>query len=102
METDAGLQILGFADGGKENFGGFVMDPESVAVGADGFLRVIPLAQAAEETMAHIKLTGVMKAYGQSQVIKGVDIDIKDREFVVFVGPSGCGKSTLLRMIAGP
>ena len=52
--------------------------------------------------MAHIKLTGVMKAYGQSQVIKGVDIDIKDREFVVFVGPSGCGKSTLLRMIAGP
>ncbi len=34
--------------------------------------------------------------------IKGVDLDIADREFVVFVGPSGCGKSSLLRMIAGP
>ena len=51
--------------------------------------------------MAHIKLTGVMKAYGQTQVIKGVDIDIKDGAFGVFVGPSGCGKSTLLRLIAG-
>lgn len=48
LETDAGLQILGFADGGKENFGGFVMDPEPVAVGADGLLRAIPLAHAAE------------------------------------------------------
>ena len=37
--------------------------------------------------MAHIKLTGVMKAYGQTQVIKGVDIDIKDGEFGVFVSP---------------
>ena len=34
-------------------------------------------------------------------MIKGVDLDINDRDFVVFVGPSGCGKSTLLRMIAG-
>ena len=51
--------------------------------------------------MANIKLSGVTKAYGQAQVIKGVDIDISDGEFVVFVGPSGCGKSTLLRMIAG-
>ena len=41
------------------------------------------------------------KSYGSHEVIKGVDLAIADREFVVFVGPSGCGKSTLLRMIAG-
>jgi len=43
----------------------------------------------------------VRKAYGATQVIHGVDIDIDDGEFVILVGPSGCGKSTLLRMIAG-
>ncbi len=51
--------------------------------------------------MAAITLKGLKKSYGTAQVIKGVDIDIDDGEFVVFVGPSGCGKSTLLRMIAG-
>ena len=51
--------------------------------------------------MASLKLTDVRKSYGRVEVIKGVDIDIEDGEFVVFVGPSGCGKSTLLRMIAG-
>ncbi|MEM7026350.1 MAG: ATP-binding cassette domain-containing protein, partial [Pseudomonadota bacterium] len=51
--------------------------------------------------MATVKLTDVRKSYGTVDVIKGVDIDITDGEFVVFVGPSGCGKSTLLRMIAG-
>ena len=51
--------------------------------------------------MARVKLTNVKKSYGNVEVIKGVDIDIADGEFVVFVGPSGCGKSTLLRMIAG-
>ena len=40
-------------------------------------------------------------ATGTVDVIKGVDIEIRDGEFVVFVGPSGCGKSTLLRMVAG-
>jgi multiple sugar transport system ATP-binding protein len=51
--------------------------------------------------MASLKLVGVTKSFGPVAVIKGVDLDITDGEFVVFVGPSGCGKSTLLRMIAG-
>ena len=51
--------------------------------------------------MATVKLRDIRKSYGAVDVIKGVDIDIDDGEFVVFVGPSGCGQSTLLRMIAG-
>ncbi|MEI6098580.1 MAG: sn-glycerol-3-phosphate ABC transporter ATP-binding protein UgpC [Alphaproteobacteria bacterium] len=51
--------------------------------------------------MASITLKGLKKSYGAAQIIKGVDIEVEDGEFVVFVGPSGCGKSTLLRMIAG-
>ncbi len=51
--------------------------------------------------MARIHLSQVRKSFGATHVIKGVDIDIEDGEFCVFVGPSGCGKSTLLRMIAG-
>ena len=51
--------------------------------------------------MAGLTLRDVRKSYGDTQVMHGVDLDIEDGEFVVFVGPSGCGKSTLLRMIAG-
>lgn len=51
--------------------------------------------------MAGLTLTGIRKSFGLVEVIKGIDLDISDGEFVVFVGPSGCGKSTLLRMIAG-
>ena len=51
--------------------------------------------------MATLTLRGLRKAYGTVEVIKGIDLDIAERELVVFVGPSGCGKSTLLRMIAG-
>ena len=51
--------------------------------------------------MSTLSLHGLRKAYGPTEVIKGIDLDIADRAFVVFVGPSGCGKSTLLRMIAG-
>ena len=51
--------------------------------------------------MSGLKLRGVRKSFGAVEVIKGVDLDIQSKEFVVFVGPSGCGKSTLLRMIAG-
>ena len=51
--------------------------------------------------MATLKLTDIRKSYGNAYVIKGVDLEIEDGEFTVFVGPSGCGKSTLLRMISG-
>ena len=51
--------------------------------------------------MASLTLREMRKNYGEVEVIHGVDLDINDGEFVVFVGPSGCGKSTLLRMIAG-
>ncbi|MEO1704288.1 MAG: ATP-binding cassette domain-containing protein, partial [Pseudomonadota bacterium] len=51
--------------------------------------------------MTGVTLNQVIKRYGDVQVIHGVDLDIKDGEFCVFVGPSGCGKSTLLRMVAG-
>ena len=51
--------------------------------------------------MATLTLRELRKSYGSFEVIKGIDLAIADREFVVFVGPSGCGKSTLLRMIAG-
>ena len=51
--------------------------------------------------MAAIELQGLVKRYGKTQVVHGIDLTIEDGEFVVFVGPSGCGKSTTLRMIAG-
>ena len=51
--------------------------------------------------MAELELRKVVKRFGAAQVIQGIDLAVRDGEFVVFVGPSGCGKSTLLRMIAG-
>ena len=51
--------------------------------------------------MGQVSLKGIHKRYGEVEVIKGIDLDVRDGEFLVFVGPSGCGKSTLLRMIAG-
>jgi multiple sugar transport system ATP-binding protein len=51
--------------------------------------------------MSTVTLKNIRKSYGAVEIIKGVDLQIEDREFCVFVGPSGCGKSTLLRMIAG-
>jgi lactose/L-arabinose transport system ATP-binding protein len=51
--------------------------------------------------MARLSLRGIKKSFRTTHVLHGIDLDIGDREFVVFVGPSGCGKSTLLRLIAG-
>jgi multiple sugar transport system ATP-binding protein len=51
--------------------------------------------------MGSLNIENVKKSFGQIDVLKGIDLDVADGEFVVFVGPSGCGKSTLLRVIAG-
>ena len=51
--------------------------------------------------MASLKISKATKKYDKLQVIHGIDLEIEDGEFCVFVGPSGCGKSTLLRMISG-
>jgi len=51
--------------------------------------------------MATVKLVGLKKSFGATEVIHGIDIDIAEGEFIVIVGPSGCGKSTLLRTVAG-
>jgi ABC-type sugar transport system ATPase subunit len=51
--------------------------------------------------MSEVVLRGIRKSFGDIETLHGIDLDIKDGEFVVFVGPSGCGKSTLLRTIAG-
>ncbi len=51
--------------------------------------------------MGHVSLRGIRKSFGAVEVIQGIDLDVNDGEFLVFVGPSGCGKSTMLRMIAG-
>ena len=51
--------------------------------------------------MGSLKLRDIRKAFGSHEVLKGIDLEVKDGEFVIFVGPSGCGKSTLLRVIAG-
>ena len=51
--------------------------------------------------MGQLSLRGITKQYGDTSVIRGIDLEIKDGEFMVFVGPSGCGKTTTLRMIAG-
>ena len=51
--------------------------------------------------MGQVCLRGIRKSYGTVDVIRGIDLEVQDGEFLVFVGPSGCGKSTTLRMIAG-
>src|SRR6478752_8242940 len=51
--------------------------------------------------MADVVLRKVVKRFDEVEAVRGIDLDIPDKEFVVLVGPSGCGKSTTLRMIAG-
>ena len=51
--------------------------------------------------MTALTLKNVNKSFGDVHVLKDINLEVEDGEFVVFVGPSGCGKSTLLRVIAG-
>ncbi len=51
--------------------------------------------------MATVSLKKLVKCYGNTEIVHGIDLDVADREFIALVGPSGCGKSTTLRMIAG-
>ena len=51
--------------------------------------------------MAGIRLEGITKKFGGTEVIRGIDLEVQDKEFFTLVGPSGCGKSTLLNIIAG-
>ena len=51
--------------------------------------------------MSGVRLEGIVKAYDTIRVVHGIDLEVREKEFVVLVGPSGCGKSTTLRMIAG-
>lgn len=51
--------------------------------------------------MSTLKLSSLVKKYGENLIVKGINLEVGDKEFIVFVGPSGCGKSTTLRMIAG-
>src|ERR671939_1229038 len=51
--------------------------------------------------MAQVNLRNLVKTYDETPAVRGIDLDIADKEFVVLVGPSGCGKTTTLRMIAG-
>jgi multiple sugar transport system ATP-binding protein len=65
------------------------------------YIRYKAGARHGDKRVAEVKLAGVGKAYGDVKILKGIDLTIRDGEFMVFVGPSGCGKSTLLRTIAG-
>lgn len=51
--------------------------------------------------MASLHISNVRKAYGPTEILKNINIDVTDGDFLVLVGPSGCGKSTLLSLIAG-
>ena len=51
--------------------------------------------------MATVSLQGLHKSFGSTEVIKNVNVEVEDREFVALVGPSGCGKSTTLRILGG-
>ena len=71
-----------------------------IRAGQDKLMTIEP-RELQRKTMASVSIRNVRKAFGSTEVLHGVSVEIDDGEFVILVGPSGCGKSTLLRMIAG-
>src|SRR4029079_12056845 len=78
-----------------------LVQPEAARPRPDLPRREVRTEPEETETMGTFQLRDVHKAFGATNIIPKLDLDIEDGEFVVFVGPSGCGKSTLLRVIAG-
>ena len=109
------LDNFEWASGYDKRFGIVHVDYATQRAHAEGQRAVVPRvparpARAApaaagqwqpESEMGQVSLRDIRKSYGAVDVIKGIDLDVSDGEFLVFVGPSGCGKSTVLRMIAG-
>ena len=54
-----------------------------------------------DNNMGHIQLNNICKSFGTTEVLKNIDLEIQDGEFLILIGPSGCGKSTLMNLIAG-
>ncbi len=60
-----------------------------------------PARMPTSKSDGKVSIRKVEKSFGRNAVLKGVDLEIADREFVILLGPSGCGKTTLLRILAG-
>lgn len=61
----------------------------------------IPQPVQEAQTSTLLSLAGIKKSYGDTEVLKDINLDIQNGEFLTLLGPSGCGKTTLLRLIAG-
>jgi ABC-type sugar transport system ATPase subunit len=65
------------------------------------FVQALAVDLPGSRRLGKVSLCRIAKALGQTQILKGIDLDITPGEFITVLGPSGCGKSTLLRIIAG-
>ena len=72
-----------------------------MSVGARKFIKKVKVKEEMDETKVIISLKNISKSFDDEQVLKSIDLDIHDKEFVTLLGPSGCGKTTTLRIIGG-
>ena len=72
-----------------------------MSVGARKFIKKVKVKEEMAETKVIISLKNISKSFDDEQVLKSIDLDIHDKEFVTLLGPSGCGKTTTLRIIGG-
>ena len=68
-----------------------------MSVGARKFIKKVKVKEEMDETKVIISLKNISKSFDDEQVLKSIDLDIHDKEFVTLLGPSGCGKTTTLR-----